>query len=415
MFQFLIDRLKDYPLILSSLEITGVIVLAFLSFVITKKILLKTAGTITSRTKTNYDNILLNENLLRRVSYIAPLIVINQFSSLLPDINVILSNLSGALTAFVVVLILGSMLTSINEIYEIATKYSRRPIKGYIQVIKIVVYIIGSIVIIGILTGQSIFELLAGIGALTAVLILVFKDTILSFIASIQITSYDLVKVGDWIEIPSLGVDGDVMDIALHTIKVRNFDKTITTVPTYKLIEMSFKNWRGMQEMGGRRIKRALQIDQGSVKFCDSDMLERFKKFELLKNYIATKEDEISRYNSSKNIDTSVPINGRRLTNIGTFRAYIKAYLSSREDIHKELTFLVRQKEPGAYGIPIEIYVFTTTTKWVEYEEIQADIFDHLFAVVSLFDLKIFQVPTGYDIKSISIPEKTNNQLQNNI
>jgi miniconductance mechanosensitive channel len=345
---------------------------------------------------------LLNDALLKRVAFIAPLIVINQFSYILPDIDSLLSNLSGALTALIIVLIISSVLTSINEIYEVVTKNNKQPIKGYIQVIKIIVYIIGGIVIIGVLTGQSIFELLAGIGALTAVLILVFRDTILSFIASIQITSYDLIKVGDWIEVPSYGVDGDVMDIALHTIKVRNFDKTITTVPTHKLIEGSFKNWRGMTETGGRRIKRALNIDLSSVKFCDEKMLNKFKNFELLNDYLDKKINEVNEFNKNKNVNTSELINGRRLTNIGTFRAYIKAYLRSREDIHKGLTFLIRQREPGSMGIPIEIYVFTTTTVWVEYEEIQADIFDHLFAVVNLFELKVFQAPSGQDVQSLS-------------
>lgn len=394
---------EEYPLLLDGIEVIGIFLIAFISYFIVKKVLLKSTKRITNKTRTKYDDILLNENLLKRVSLIVPLIVINQFSGFLPDLDNILSNLSGALTALVVVLIIGSILTSINDIYESMSRHTKRPIKGYIQIIKIIIYVIGLIVVIGILTGQSIYELLAGIGALTAVLILVFKDTILSFIASIQITSYDLIKVGDWIEVPSYSVDGDVMDIALHTIKVRNFDKTITTIPTHKLIEVSFKNWRGMQEMGGRRIKRAVYIDQASIKFCDDAMLDSFKKMNLLKSYIENKEKEIIEYNKSKGYDTSVPINGRRMTNIGTFRAYLKAYLRSRDDIHNNLTFLIRQREPGAHGIPIEIYVFTTTTKWVEYEEIQADIFDHIYAVIPLFELKVFQVPTGQDIKSISL------------
>lgn len=407
MYQSIKDRLNEYPLLLDGIEIVAIFALAIIAYFIAKKVLLKSAKKITGKTRTKYDDLLLNENLLKRVSLIVPLIVINQFSTLLPDLDDILSNLSGALTALVVVLIIGSVLSSINDIYESMSRHTKRPIKGYIQIIKIVVYVIGIIVIIGILTGQSIYELLAGIGALTAVLILVFKDTILSFIASIQITSYDLVKVGDWIEVPSYGVDGDVMDIALHTIKVRNFDKTITTVPTHKLIEVSFKNWRGMQEMGGRRIKRSVYIDQSSVKFCNEKMLNNFKKISLLKNYIENKENEIREYNKSVGADESMPINGRRMTNIGTFRAYLKAYLRSRKDIHNELTFLIRQREPGAYGIPIEIYVFTTTTQWVEYEEIQADIFDHILAVVPLFDLKVFQVPTGQDIQSIRSQNKS--------
>lgn len=402
MFDFVKEWFKDYPTLINGLEITGIIILAFMSHFAVKSILYKSIQKLTQKTKTEFDDILLNKNLLRRVSYIAPLIVINQFSYLLPDLNKFLSNLSGALTAFIVVLIIASILTSINEIYENMSKDFKRPIKGYIQVIKIILYVIGAIIIVGILTGQSIFELLAGIGALTAVLMFVFKDTILSFIASVQITSYDLVKIGDWIEIPSLGVDGDIMDIALHTIKVRNFDKTITTVPTYKLIEVPFKNWRGMQETGGRRIKRSIHIDLASVKFCDEKMITKFKKFQLLQPYIDKKLNDIENFNKQNKIDSSEQVNGRRLTNIGTFRGYIKEYLNHRNDISKELTFLVRQLEPKEHGIPIEIYVFTTTTKWVEYEEIQSDIFDHIFAIIPFFELQVFQTPSGADVRSLA-------------
>jgi miniconductance mechanosensitive channel len=291
---------------------------------------------------------------------------------------------------------------SFNDIYERLTKNKKRPIKGYLQVVGIIVYIFGGVIIIGTLTGQSVFQLMAGIGAMTAILLLIFKDTIMSFVASIQITSYDLVKVGDWIEVPAYGVDGDVMDMSLHTIKIRNFDKTFSTLPTHKLIEVSFKNWRGMVETGGRRIKRSIYIDTSSIKFCDEAMLNRFKKFELLKDYIDEKLDEIKKDNEERGVDTSELINGRRLTNVGTFRAYLKLYLKKRKDIHKELTFLIRQLSPGPHGLPIEIYVFTTTTAWVDYEDIQADIFDHIFAVIPEFELNAFQSPTGADVKSLT-------------
>jgi miniconductance mechanosensitive channel len=267
----------------------------------------------------------------------------------------------------------------------------------------IIVYVIGGIIMIGTLTGQSMLELMAGVGAMTAVLLLIFKDTILSFVASIQITSYDLVKVGDWIEVPALGVDGDVMDLSLHTVKIRNFDKTISTLPTNKLVEVSFKNWRGMQETGGRRIKRSIHIDTSSIKFCDEAMLNRFKKFELLSDYIDEKLKEIEKDNANRDIDSSELINGRRLTNVGTFRAYLKLYLKNHNDIHKGLTFLIRQLSPGAEGLPIEIYVFTTTTAWIKYEDIQADIFDHIFAVIPEFELNAFQSPTGSDVQSLQI------------
>ena len=219
--------------------------------------------------------------------------------------------------------------------------------------------------------------------------------------ASIQISSYDLVKVGDWIEVPKFGADGDVIDISLNVIKVQNFDKTITIIPTYKLIEDSFKNWRGMTLSGGRRIKRAVYIDQSSIKFCTEDMLTRFEKFYLIKDYIKQKKQEVKKYNEEKGIDNSVIVNGRRLTNVGTFRAYLKAYLIQREDINKDLTFLIRQLPTGPEGLPIEIYVFANTTAWVEYEDIQSDIFDHILAVLPQFELKIFQNPTGSDFRNL--------------
>jgi miniconductance mechanosensitive channel len=256
--------------------------------------------------------------------------------------------------------------------------------------------------IFGIITGQNFWSLFAGLGAISAVLLLVFKDTIMAFVASIQIASYDLVKVGDWIEVPSLGVDGDVMDMALHTIKVRNFDKTITTVPTSKLIEKSFKNWRGMQNTGARRIKRSIHIDISSIHFLSDDALNRFNKFQLISDYLKEKKNEVETFNNNKEIDNSELVNGRRLTNVGTFREYIKAYLHNRSDINNGLTFLVRQLSPGADGLPIEIYVFAATTAWVEYEEIQADIFDHIMAVIPEFELKVFQNPTGHDFKKLN-------------
>ena len=224
----------------------------------------------------------------------------------------------------------------------------------------------------------------------------------MAFVASIQIASYDLVKVGDWIEIPSMGVDGDVMDMALHTIKVRNFDKTITTVPTNKLIEQSFKNWRGMQEIGGRRIKRSIYIDISSIKFLTNDMIDRFNKFQLISEYLDSKKNEIEEYNTSLKIDNEDFVNGKRLTNIGTFREYVKAYLSSRKDIDKNLTFLVRQLSPSPEGLPIEIYVFANTTAWVKYEEIQSDIFDHIFAVLPALRLRAHEAPTGHDPRALT-------------
>jgi miniconductance mechanosensitive channel len=232
---------------------------------------------------------------------------------------------------------------------------------------------------------------------------LIFKDTILGFVASIQLSGHDMVRIGDWIEMPKYGADGDVIDVSIHTVKVRNWDKTITTIPTYSLVSDAFKNWRGMSESGGRRIKRALHIDLNSIKFCTDEMLERFKKFSLLRDYISSRQEEISRYNQEHKTDTSQLINGRRQTNIGVFRAYIIAYLKNHPKIHKNMTFLVRHLEPTEHGLPVQIYVFSNDQVWANYESIQADIFDHLLAAVPEFELRVFQNPTGHDFASLNV------------
>ena len=238
---------------------------------------------------------------------------------------------------------------------------------------------------------------------MTAVLLLIFRDTILSFIASLQITSNDLVRVGDWIEVPKFGADGDVIDIALHTVKIQNWDKTITVIPTHKLIDETFKNWRGMAQSGGRRIKRSILIDIESIRICDDALVERLKKIHLITDYVQDKLQELDEYNAEQQIDTSSPVNGRRMTNIGTFRAYVVAYLRHHKRIHQQMTFLVRQLPPGPTGLPLEIYVFTNDTAWAKYEAIQADIFDHILAVVPEFDLRVFQSPTGRDFSNLSM------------
>jgi len=405
-FENISNWLDQYPFLKENVALLGVLILSYIVYLITKTVLIRVIRGFVQRTKTEWDDILLSNKMLRRISLIAPFLVIMNFSYLVPTFAGFIERFSAVLIIFFIILTLSALLNGVVEIYEKIEKYKERPIKGYLQVVKIIMYIFGGILIITALTGQSPWAILGGLGALTAVIILVFRDTILSFVASIQISSYDLIKVGDWIEVPKFGADGDVIDIALHTIKVQNWDKTITVIPTYKLIEDSFKNWRGMQLSGGRRIKRSIYIDQNSITFCNDEMLERFGKFQLIQNYLEKKKTEIAKFNKEKKIDPSQLINGRRLTNVGTFRAYLKEYLLQREDIHKGLTFLVRHLPPGPEGLPIEIYVFATTTKWAEYEDIQSDIFDHIFAVVPQFELKIFQNPTGNDFKSLTANNK---------
>ena len=274
--------------------------------------------------------------------------------------------------------------------------------KSYLQVLKLIVNLFGIIIFVAVLSGNSPFYLLSGIGALTAVLMLIFKDTILSLVSSIQISSNDLFKVGDWVEAPQFGADGDVVDIALHTIKIQNWDKTISIIPTHKLVDSSFKNWRGMSDSGGRRIKRSIKIDMNSIKFCSEEMIQKYKNIKILREYINNKVKEINEHNEENNISIDAQINGRSLTNIGTFRAYIESYLKNNSNIHDGMTFLVRQLSPQSDGVPIEIYVFSNDTNWVNYESIQSDIFDHLLAIIPEFDLRVFQNPTGKDFSDFS-------------
>jgi miniconductance mechanosensitive channel len=369
--------------------------------VITKSIFLVAVRQIVKKTRTEFDDILLNEKFLRRLADITPVLIVHEFAYLIPSAQNLIQLITKSLIIIFILLAISTAFSAFNDIYEKSSKYRDKPIKGYLQVVMIILSVIGIAAIIGILTGQSPWGIITGIGAMTAIIILIFQDTILSFVASIQISFYDLVRKGDWIEAPKYGADGDVIDVSLNVIKIQNWDKTISVIPTHKLIEGSFKNWRGMQLAGGRRIKRALYIDLSSVKFCTEEMLEKYKRFQLIKDYIENKENEIKVFNKDQNFDLKELVNGRRLTNLGTFRAYLKSYLKQRSDVHQGLTFLVRHLDPGENGLPIEVYVFAKTIEWGKYEDIQADIFDHIFAVVPHFDLRVFQYPTGTDLRGI--------------
>jgi miniconductance mechanosensitive channel len=294
-----------------------------------------------------------------------------------------------------------ALLDAANEIYESRRSFSGAAIAGYLDIVKILAYAVGVILSISLLTGESPIALLAGLGALTAVLLLIFRDTILSLVASVQISTNDLVREGDWLEVPAYNADGDVLDINLHQIKIQNWDKTISVVPTYKLLESSYKNWRGMSESGGRRIKRSIHLDLHTIRFCDEAMLEKFKRFDLVRDYIEQQVSEIRQRYEARGLDMSDPVNAPRITNAGIFRAYVEAYLRNHPQIHQEMTLLVRQLDPSPTGLPVEMYVFTKTTEWIEYEAIQAEIFDHLLAVVPEFDLRVFQEPSGTDFESL--------------
>lgn len=301
----------------------------------------------------------------------------------------------------VIISLLNAFLNSIYDIYQGFEVSKSKPIKGYLQVFKIILFVIGAIFVISMLIGRSPLFLLGGLGAFSAVLLLIFKDPILGLVGGIQISANDMVRPGDWIVMNKSGADGVVTDISLTTVKVQNWDKTITTIPTYSLVSESFVNWRGMEESGGRRIKRSINIDMNSVKFASPEQLEKLKKIKLVRNYLDKTEKELKVYNEKNNIDDEVLVNGRRQTNLGIFRAYIAEYLKNNPNINQDMTFLVRQLQPGESGIPIEIYVFSKVQEWGKYEDIQSDIFDHLLATIPEFGLQVFQNPSGADFRKL--------------
>nr|WP_255783940.1 mechanosensitive ion channel family protein [Lysobacter chinensis] len=351
---------------------------------------------------TRIDDALLAHGVIRQVSHIAPALVIHFGIGLVPNLHETLAMVIGkaalAYIVLVVAIAVSAFLSALNDLYERRPAARNRPIKGYIQLGKIIAYAVALIGIVAVLIGKSPLVLLGGLGAFAAVLLLVFKDTILSLVASVQIASNDMVRVGDWIEMPSLGVDGDVIDIALHTIKVQNFDKTIVTVPTHRLIEDSVKNWRGMSDSGGRRIKRAMFVDQGSIGFLDDATRAKLGRFALLQSHFRRKKAELDEWNAQAPERGAEPVNARRLTNIGCFRAYVTAYLESHPKVDHGKTLMVRQLAPGSTGLPLEVYCFAATTEWGAYEGIQADIFDHLLAILPEFGLRLFQQPGGGDV-----------------
>ncbi len=391
--------MDEFPYIKDILMAGFILITAYLSYYITNRVVIRLFSAFARRSKTKIDDAIVESKVLQRLAYLVPVIVLQTLVFLVPYAEKIILATCNILVVFIFMLTLSAFLNAINRYYETLPVSKERPIKGFVQVGIIIVYITGGITILGLLTGQSPWVLLSGIGAMTAVLLLIFKDTILSFVAGIEITGYDLLHVGDWIEVPEYGADGDVIDIALHTVKVQNWDKTITVIPTHKLTSNPFKNWRGMQETGGRRIKRAVHIDQNSIKFCDEQMIERFKKIQILQEYIIRKEKELEEYNRKYGIDDRVPVNGRRMTNIGTFRAYTQEYLKRHPKLRTDLTMMVRQLPPGPQGLPIEIYAFSKDIAWENYETIQADIFDHLLSIVPHFDLRLFQNPSGHDFQ----------------
>jgi miniconductance mechanosensitive channel len=374
----------------------ALVVLALLANWLTHRVLLRVVRRLVRASPMSWDDALMARGVLTRLAHVVPALVLSAGIGLVPDlppaVATVVRNVAHAYVVLTVALSLGNLFNAIGDLYarDVARAQSR-PIKGYLQVAKLLVFLLAGVLVVATLIDRSPLILLSGLGAMTAVLLLVFKDTILSLVASVQLSGNDMLRVGDWIEMPALGADGDVIDIALNTVKVQNWDKTITTIPTYRLISESFKNWRGMSEAGGRRIKRALLIDQASVRFLEKDERDALRRVALIDEYLDAKRAELEAWNAQLEAAGKDPVNARRVTNLGTFRAYALAYLRAHAGIRDDMTLLVRQLDPGPTGLPLEIYCFTATTAWAEYEGIQSDIFDHLLAILPQFGLKVFQ------------------------
>jgi len=385
------------------LTLVAVIILSVDGFFLARFIIGQGLNFLSERTETKVDDIIVKHLRPYRVAWLVPLIVVYFSAYILPNYQEFIQTTAIFFILWVVIITIIALLSASNEIYEKRDSYTGVSIQGYLDIVKILVILVGVILSISLVTGESPMVLLTGLGALTAILLLVFRDTILAIVASIQISSHDLVKEGDWIEVPSYGADGDVLNVDLHTIKVQNWDKTITVIPTYKMVDVAFKNWRGMQESGGRRIKRSILIDMDSIKFCSQEILTEFRKIDLIHDYLIERLQVIDQF-LIDNVDLiDSPLDGPQITNVEIYRDYIAAYLRSRDDIHHEgLTFLIRSLAPGRDGLPIEVYAFTKTTDWVVYEGIQGEIFDHLLAAAPNFGLRVFQEPTGLDFAGIA-------------
>jgi miniconductance mechanosensitive channel len=396
--------LHGYPWLMTALQAVALLLVVWLSGLLAKLVLVRTIGRAVRLTPTRWDDALLGPGVISRLAHVVPALSvyygINLVSGLPAATAPIVRAVASAYVVLSIALALGSLLSALGDVYEQrdAERAKTRPIKGYLQLLKIILYSITAILIIATLFNRDPLLLLSGLGAMTAVLLLVFKDTIMSLVASVQLSTHDMLRVGDWIEMPQLNADGFAIDISLHTVKVQNWDSTITTIPTWRLISESFKNWRGMFESGGRRIKRSLYLDQTSVRFLDEKECDELRRFALIDPYLDRKYKELEEFNGKLLAEGKDPINTRRVTNVGTFRAYMQAYLEAHPGIHQQKILLVRQLQPGPTGLPLEFYCFTSSTAWVQHESVQADIFDHVYAILPRFRLRVFQQPSGEDV-----------------
>ncbi len=413
----LMDKLEkwiqSYPINVSiALFLKAVIALAIIALIAfiadyaTKKIILSTLIRIAKKSKTEWDDYLIERKVFHKFAHFAPAIVVYYLIPLaLEDISIGYIHVIQTITTCYMILVglftLSAVLDAAHDVYQTLPISKERAIKGYLQIAKIISYFFGGIVILALLIGKDPGGIVVGLGASAAILMFIFKDTILGFVASIQLSANNMVRIGDWIEMPTRKADGNVLEINLTTVKVQNWDRTITTIPTYALVSESFTNWRGMEESDGRRFKRSVLINVTSVKFCSPEMLVKLKRIQILRAYIESMETKLREYNDSNNIDKTIDINGRRLTNIGVFRKYLELYLHANPNINTEATLMVRLLEPSEKGIAMEIYGFSKEKRWIFYEAIMSDIFDHMLAVIPEFELKVFQNPSGDDFKSL--------------
>lgn len=381
--------------------VVSLFIICYLAWYLTKRVIVNVIHKIFLKTKVTWDDEFVHQGVFNKFAHIVPAIIVNiaapyvfgDFVDLIPAVMLI----TDIYIIAVIVWSINSVITSATRILSGTALFKDKPMGSYSQLVKVIVFLIGGVLIFSLLLGQSPLAFLGAMGAATAVILLIFKDAILGFVASIQMSVYDMIRVGDWVSMPKYDADGDVIAINLTTVMVQNWDKTISTVPAYAFISDSFKNWRGMSESGGRRIKRAVRIKISSIKFCDQEMVTRFKKYQLIKDYVESRQKEIDEYNSKHGADKTELINGRHMTNIGVFRHYAQNYLLTNPKLNHEMTTMVRQLEPTEKGLPIEIYCFSADKAWVNYEGIMSDIFDHLLAAIPAFELEVFEEPTGND------------------
>lgn len=380
-----------------ALLIVLILVIAIVDFTI-RKLIRSTFTQFAIKSKTNFDDLLITNRVPRNIAHIIPLLIALEFTPLVfadfPNSDIVIEKVLQVFALILTLWIVRSLLNTLRDYFKTLPRLKDKPIDSYIQVFMIFAWVAGFLSAIAIITNIPFMRFLTGMGAISAVVILVFKDTILGFVASIQVSINDMVQIGDWITFEKYGADGDVIEINLATVKVQNFDKTITTIPTYALISDSFKNWRGMTDSNGRRIKRALYIKQNGIKYLTESDVEKLKKIQLITSYLNNRQNDIKSYNTENTIDKTILINGRNLTNIGVFRKYIDSYLKNHSAINKDMMIMARQLAPTTQGIPLEIYAFSSDKRWENYEYIVSDIFDHLLASLPYFELEVFELPS---------------------